>query len=63
MTEAVTATPKIESEYIWYGLAALVIVLGVLYIIGHNNDGGNGGRGPDEPDPDPEPQPQQEQYV
>lgn len=54
--------PKVESEYIWYGVAALVIVLGVLYIIGHNG-GGNGGNGGPDPDPEPEPQPQQEQYV
>lgn len=58
MTEP-TVTPRVDSEYIWYGVAALVIVLGILYVIGHDQ-GGNGGKGPDEPDPEPEPQPQQE---
>lgn len=54
MTEPTTV--KVESEYIWYGVAALVIVLGVLYIIGHNGGGNGGNGGPDEPvEPDPQP--------
>lgn len=63
MEAAVEVAPKLESEYIWYGLAALVIVLGVLYVIGHNpGNGGNGG--PDEePEPEPQPDPGELVYI